>query len=243
MEFNKLNHFYNSKIGKRALHFLCEKIDELARIKNDSVVVGFGYTDPYLEKIDGLKNYTVSLIPNFIEGFNINNNNINVVCDEERLPLSENSVGLFVLTHALENAQNPLALMLEINQVVNAGGKVIVVVPNRVGIWARQTKNPFGFGRPYTEGQLRRLMAQAGFVEIENNYSLYFPPVDYFCNEKVSNFFEDWIGYFMRENSGVIVGVYEKRVHKPVGLTERKKLFELSFGRRPKVALNKDCKS
>ena len=34
------------------------------------------------------------------------------------------------------------------------GGRVIFIVPNRSGLWARRDVTPFGFGRPYSLGQL-----------------------------------------------------------------------------------------
>ena len=41
------------------------------------------------------------------------------------------------------------------------GGQVVFIVPNRSGLWARRDVTPFGFGRPYSFGQLEALAAPA----------------------------------------------------------------------------------
>ena len=39
------------------------------------------------------------------------------------------------------------------------GGRVVFIVPNRSGLWARRDVTPFGYGRPYSLGQLEALAA------------------------------------------------------------------------------------
>ena len=68
-----------------------------------------------------------------------------------------------VVVHGLEMSDRPNALMAELRRVLTGGGRLIVVVPNRQGPWASTDLSPFGFGRPYSRGQLRRLFAEAGF--------------------------------------------------------------------------------
>ena len=53
--------------------------------------------------------------------------------------------------------------LLEIWRVLVPNGRVIMLVPNRTG-WARRDGTPFGTGRPYSRGQLRRMVKQAGFM-------------------------------------------------------------------------------
>ena len=57
----------------------------------------------------------------------------------------------------------PNALMAELRRVLTGGGRLIVVAPNRQGPWASTDLSPFGFGRPYSRGQLRSLFAEVGF--------------------------------------------------------------------------------
>jgi len=55
---------------------------------------------------------------------------------------------------------------------------LLIVVPNRRGIWARLDTTPFGHGRPYSRGQLERLLTEALFTPMEWTSALYMPPVD-----------------------------------------------------------------
>ena len=41
-----------------------------------------------------------------------------------------------------------------------AGGRLLIVVPNRRGVWARSDTTPFGHGRPYSRSQITHLLAR-----------------------------------------------------------------------------------
>ena len=53
---------------------------------------------------------------------------------------------------------------------------MILVVPNRAGLWSRRDRTPFGYGRPYTLGQLEAQVKQHGFVPERHLTTLYQPP-------------------------------------------------------------------
>ena len=57
-------------------------------------------------------------------------------------------------------------------------GRVLLIVPNRRGIWARLDSTPFGHGRPYSRGQLERLLGDALFSPLEWTSALFMPPLD-----------------------------------------------------------------
>jgi hypothetical protein len=49
-------------------------------------------------------------------------------------------------------------------------------VPNRSGVWARRDITPFGHGRPYSFGQLERLLSHHRFLPERHAGALYGPP-------------------------------------------------------------------
>ena len=57
-------------------------------------------------------------------------------------------------------------------------GRLVAVVPNRRGLWSRSDTTPFGQGRPYSRGQLERLLSDALFTPLEWSAALYLPPID-----------------------------------------------------------------
>jgi hypothetical protein len=54
---------------------------------------------------------------------------------------------------------------------------MIVVVPNRRGLWARFERTPFGHGRPYTPAQLSRVLRDAMFTPYRSGTALFVPPI------------------------------------------------------------------
>jgi hypothetical protein len=51
------------------------------------------------------------------------------------------------------------------------------VVPNRRGIWAWAEKTPFGYGRPFTRGQLTALLRDTMFSPLGWSEALAAPPI------------------------------------------------------------------
>jgi hypothetical protein len=61
--------------------------------------------------------------------------------------------------------------------VLLGDGRLLVMVPNRRGVWARLERTPFAHGRPYSAGQLSRLLRNQMFLPMQTGHSLFFPPV------------------------------------------------------------------
>ena len=55
-------------------------------------------------------------------------------------------------------------------------GKLIVVVPNRSGLWARFEHTPFGTGRPFSKRQLSGFLQSALLTPTSWSDALHFPP-------------------------------------------------------------------
>ncbi len=82
-----------------------------------------------------------------------------------------------LLVHALEMAHDPVALLREVWRVLAAGGRLLVVVPNRRGVWARMDTTPFGHGRPYSRSQITHLLRETWFTPTGWSEALYVPPI------------------------------------------------------------------
>ena len=61
-------------------------------------------------------------------------------------------------------------------RVLAANGRLLVVAPNRRGLWARFDHTPFGHGQPYTTGQLSRLLRDSRFTPTRTESALFAPP-------------------------------------------------------------------
>ena len=84
--------------------------------------------------------------------------------DNHALPLPDVHIDRLLLAHALEFDVDPGRLLDECWRVLDGAGKLLVVVPNRRGLWARLEHVPFGHGRPYSSRQLCQLLKTHGFA-------------------------------------------------------------------------------
>src|SRR5262249_795994 len=109
--------------------------------------------------------------------------------DELELPLPDSAVDRVLLVHALEMAQNPVALLREVWRgrvsrgagrvgVAQWGGGLGVGGPNGRGVWARLDTTPFGHGRPYSRSQITQLLRDAWFTPTGWGDALHVPPVE-----------------------------------------------------------------
>jgi SAM-dependent methyltransferase len=145
-----------------------------------TVLMGFGFASPFLGSFRGEASHICALMP---EGqgalvWPTAHRNMSVLVEEEHLPLPDNSVDRMLIIHGLEVAERPTALLREMWRVITPSGRLLIVVPNRSGVWARMDTTPFGQGRPYSRGQLDTLLREAMFTPLSWDSALYIPPID-----------------------------------------------------------------
>jgi SAM-dependent methyltransferase len=102
---------------------------------------------------------------------------LSTLVDELELPLPDAAVDRVLLVHCLEMSHDPAALLREAWRVMAAGGRLLAVVPNRRGLWARMDTTPFGHGRPYSRTQINQILRETWFTPTGWSEALYVPPV------------------------------------------------------------------
>jgi ubiquinone/menaquinone biosynthesis C-methylase UbiE len=143
------------------------------------VVLGLGYATPYLGPFRDEASRCIALMPagQGVVNWPSTGLSSSALVDADQLPLRDGSVDRIILAHALEMAQNPAELMAEMWRILSPGGRILVIAPNRAGLWARMDVTPFGHGQPFSRGQLTGLMRNALFTPIYWGEALYVPPV------------------------------------------------------------------
>ncbi len=141
-------------------------------------LMGLGYATPYLRPFLGEAERVMALMPaaQGVLHWPPDGPNRVVLTDEGELPLPDFSIDRVLLVHGLEFSEQVRPLLKEVWRVLAGGGRALVVVPNRRGIWARIDGTPFGQGHPYTQSQLSRLLRDESFTPERSGAALYVPP-------------------------------------------------------------------
>ena len=174
----ELRDFYATLLGRSVRRKVGRAIAELAAASAGERVLGFGFATPYLRNIAGDAERMLAFMPagQGVIDWPPDGSSCTALVEEDALPLSDASMDLAILVHAVEMSPRPANLIGECRRVLASGGRLVVVAPNRRGTWARSDISPFGHGRPYSRGQLRSLFAGAGFEAEAWTTALHVPP-------------------------------------------------------------------
>ncbi len=174
-----LRDFYASTLGQVARRMIRRRLRELWPDVTGQNVLGVGYTTPYLNSFRGEAGRVLAAMPaaQGVLHWPPEDLGLTALVDELELPFPDLSMDRVLLVHALECAAETRPLMREVWRVLSGSGRLVVVVPNRSGIWARFERTPFGHGLPHTPGQLSRVLRDNLFTPIESHRALFVPPV------------------------------------------------------------------
>ena len=92
------------------------------------------------------------------------------------LPLPNVHLDRLLLVHALEFEHDPGRVLDECWRVLDGAGRLMVIVPNRRGMWARAERSPFGHGRPFSGRQLHKLL-KLHFEPRQTHRAVFIPPL------------------------------------------------------------------
>lgn len=173
-----LRDFYASSLGQVARRMIRRRLREMWPDLAGQRVIGLGYATPFLRPFVDEAERVVAMMPapQGVLHWPTEQANATALVEEIELPLPDMSVDRVLLVHALERTEQLRPLLREIWRVLNGSGRVIAVVPNRRGIWARIDSTPFGHGHPYTAGQLSRLLRENQFTPLATRSALFTPP-------------------------------------------------------------------
>lgn len=173
-----LRDFYATGLGHVARRMIWAQIHQLWPNLTGLSVLGMGYATPYLGPFRKEASRTFALMP-ASQGampWLPQGPGLTALSEESELPFPDLSMERILLVHGLEFSNHVRSMMREIWRVLAEGGRLLVVVPNRRGIWAHFERTPFGHGSPYTTSQLSRLLRENMFTPVETSQALFMPP-------------------------------------------------------------------
>jgi SAM-dependent methyltransferase len=178
-EVHGLASFYGSRGGETAARLVSARLSALWPALPGLSVLGLGWASPYLGLGRAEAHRCISLVPAHLRGTQLPpraEGCATLLSEEERLPFPDDSFDRVLLVHGLEAAENSRRLLREVWRVLRDDGRLLLVVPNRTGMWAHLDRTPFGHGQPYSRGQIGRLLARHLFRAERKEAALFVPP-------------------------------------------------------------------
>ena len=172
------NFYYRSALGRAAQTVIREDLRALWPDMTGRTVVGFGFAVPLLRPFLEEARRVIALMPGpqGVMPWPRGAENISALCEDTLWPLQAGQVDRLVLMHGLETSDHADALLEECWRVLAPDGRIVIIVPNRAGLWSRSDTTPFGYGRPYSASQLEAQLRRHRFGTEDVRSTLYQPP-------------------------------------------------------------------
>jgi SAM-dependent methyltransferase len=170
--------FYATGRGAVVARLLRARLRALWPELRGANVLGLGYAAPYLRLWRDEAARCIAMVPAQLGAarWPAGGPGLSCTAEEDALPFPDLLFDRVLLVHGLEAAENARRLLREVWRVLKDEGRLLVVAPNRQGLWAHVEATPFGQGTPYSPGQLGRLLAESLFRVERRDTALYLPP-------------------------------------------------------------------
>jgi SAM-dependent methyltransferase len=170
--------FYGTARGAVTARLLRERLALMWPNLAGQSVLGIGFAAPYLRLWRDQSSRCIALTPAQmgVARWPVGAPNLSCTAEEDALPFPDLTFDRVLLVHGLEAAESARRLLRETWRVLKDDGRLLVVAPNRSGMWAYLESTPFGHGQPYSFGQIGRLLADSLYRVERRDSALYLPP-------------------------------------------------------------------
>jgi len=229
-----LRDFYASPLGQAARRMIRRRMRALWRDTKGQRILGIGYAAPYLEGFQTEAERVIAAMParQGVLRWPAQGDALACLVDELELPFPDLSMDRVILVHALECADQVGPLMREVWRVLADSGRLMVIVPNRAGLWDRFERTPFGHGRPYSPGQLSNLLRDTMFTPMATGKALYMPPFSSSMLIRSAAAWERAGDAMFASFAGVVVMEAEKQIYAATPAAARRRRAYLALPER-----------
>ncbi|MFO1235513.1 MAG: class I SAM-dependent methyltransferase [Alphaproteobacteria bacterium] len=170
--------FYDSRLGTIARRLVRRRLRQIWPDVRGLTLLGLGYATPYLAPFVDEAAAVVAVMPaeQGAVAWPRRGPNRVALADDTNLPFADGALDRVVMIHALETSDAWRTLLRQVWRALKPDGRLIVVVPNRRGLWAAFGDTPYAHGHAYTRFQLERLLGEAMFAPERWEQALYGPP-------------------------------------------------------------------
>ncbi|MEP3045410.1 MAG: class I SAM-dependent methyltransferase [Roseibium sp.] len=173
-----LRAFYDLPLGRLLRGLIGSPIRTMWPDLKGQSLLGIGYAGPFMRPYIGNVERAIAAMPapQGAVHWPRERENASALIEDGALPFQDLSFDRIMLIHALDHCADPTTLLKEAWRVLSPGGRLIVVVPNRRGLWAQSELSPFGYGRPYSRRQVKELLRNCQFNIMNESNALFMPP-------------------------------------------------------------------
>lgn len=230
IDVTDLRAFYASPLGQVARRLVGRAVDRFWGPLHGLRVLGLGYAPPYLGATRQECERTLAFMPasQGVVNWPATGLSASALVDPLMMPLPDSSTDRVLVVHALETVESPAELLHEIWRILTPGGRVIVVAPNRRGLWARMDTTPFGHGQPFSRSQLKGLMRETLFSPEAWAETLYVPPLRSRVLLRTAVAWERFGIGFSLPFAGLHVVEATKQLYRPVAVRQARRAARLA---------------
>lgn len=216
-----IKQFYTHSRGRMILRHIRPIIKSWWPDLNGLNVLGCGYPQHYLSPYKTSKHDSLTILMNQTydpKPWPKKGDNKLAVYEDDKIPLGTQTMDRILAVHALETSDTPRKLLAELWRVLEGSGRLILIVPNRGGLWSRAENTPFVQGSSYSLTQLTHQLNEAGFSVEQYEKALYMPSGRSRMLISTAPLWEKMGKRFCPALGGVIVIEASKQLFSPNGL-------------------------
>ena len=226
-DVSDLHAFYGRTLGQVAQRILRQRVRDMWPSVRGETVVGLGYAVPLLRPFVDEAARTLAFMPaaQGVMRWPREGGNLATLVDETDLPLADRSVDRMLLVHSVECAEQLRPMLREVWRVLTDGGRLLIVVPNRAGLWSQLERSPFYHGHPYSPSQLSTLLRANMFTPISEARALYLPPVRSRLMLRMASGLERWGERLLGRFAGVLLVEASKQLYAMTPAADAKRVL------------------
>tara|TARA_R110002124_G_C8778399_1_gene500564 strand:- start:91 stop:852 length:762 start_codon:yes stop_codon:yes gene_type:complete len=215
MDVIDLRDFYGKPLGRVARALIGRHIRVLWPNVKGLSVLGLGFATPFLGLFLGEAERVLGLMPaqQGVLRWPSEGRCLTGLADEKELPLDDECIDRVLVVHGVEASESLRASLRQVWRVLTPGGKVLIVVPNRRGLWARREATPFGHGQPFSRSQITQALRESMFSPAGWEMALFVPPFEWRPLIRAANAWERVGGFLWPRFSGVILVEATKQIY------------------------------
>ncbi len=230
--------FYKTRQGQKVCSVLQERIEKIWPELKGLSVCGMGYALPYLDMmLDQGAERIFSVMPQAlgVHHWPEEGKNLVSLSHESALPFAMASVDRVLMVHGLEYTERLHESLNEIWRILKPNGKMLLVVTNRKGYWAKADWSPFGQGTPYSINQLGQDLREHMFVVERIEEALFMPAFKNSMAGRVASSFEKIGPHILPFIAGVHMVEVTKQLYAgaDIGGGSKQRVSKGLFGLRP----------